>query len=82
MANFTRQPKKILAESLTMLTTAFGLVAALAWNEAIKALIAEIVPKGSGTLSLFLYALLVTALVVLVTSRLAKLKQQLEQQQT
>lgn len=30
---------KIVAESLAMMGTAFGLVAALAWNEAVESLI-------------------------------------------
>lgn len=36
----------IVSESWTMVSTAFGLVAALAWNEAIKKLIEEFIPKG------------------------------------
>ncbi|OGE74514.1 MAG: hypothetical protein A3K06_03860 [Candidatus Doudnabacteria bacterium RIFCSPHIGHO2_01_52_17] len=78
--DYTKQPKKILAESLSMMASAFALVAALAWNEAIKSLIERLVPKeGNNILSLFIYAAVVTILVVIVTSRLAKLKVQLEE---
>ena len=81
MLDYKRQPKKILAETLTMMTSAFALVAALAWNEAIKSLIEDLVPKeGNNILSLFIYALVVTVLVVIITSRLAKLKVRLEEQ--
>ena len=63
-----------------MMASAFALVAALAWNEAIKSLIERLVPKeGNNILSLFIYAAVVTILVVIVTSRLAKLKVQLEE---
>lgn len=71
--------KKILVESLTMFTTAMGLVAALAWNEAVKALISRFVPKGQDILSLFIYALIVTLLAVLLSSRIGKLKEQLDE---
>ena len=71
---------KIVAESLTMMTSAFGLVAALAWNEAIKSVIDQFVPKGKGTLSLFIYASIVTILIVIVSTRLARIKQNFEQE--
>lgn len=71
-------PKKIVSESLTMMVTAFGLVAALAWNEAVKALINEFVPRASGVLSLFIYAILVTILAVVIGTRLGRIKQRLE----
>jgi len=53
--------------------TAFGLVAALAWNDAITALFTYIFPeKTSGLQAQFLYAILVTLIVVLVTYYLSK----------
>jgi hypothetical protein len=55
----------------TMLTSAFGLVAALAWNELVKAVIVRFVDKGSGVKSHLIYALAVTALAVAVTGWLA-----------
>ena len=61
------------------MSTAFGLVAALAWNEAIKKLIDEFIPKGQGVLSLFIYAGFVTAIAVLATSRVAKLKERFKE---
>lgn len=67
-------PKKLIAETLTLMATAFGFVAALAWNEAIKALISQLVPQGQGVWSLFVYALVATAIAVLVTSRILKIR--------
>ena len=53
---------------------AFGLVAGLAWNEAIKALIEYIFPLSSNTLLLkFAYAVLVTLVLVFISVYLVKL---------
>lgn len=70
---------KIVSESLTMMATSLGLVAALAWNEAIKKLIDEFIPKGKGVLSLFVYAIFITIVVVIVTKRLGRVKERLDQ---
>jgi len=58
---------------VTLATSAFGLVAALAWNEAIQTLFKEIFGKASGIISLFVYAIIVTIAAVIVTSRLGKI---------
>ena len=68
---------KIVSESLTMVSSAFAFVAALAWNEAIKKLIEEFMPKGQGVLSLFVYAAFITIIAVVMISRLGKLKEHL-----
>ena len=73
--------KKILSESLTMMSTAFGLVAALAWNEAIRALINNFFSKGQGIISLFIYAILVTVIAVVVSTRLIKIRARFEEQE-
>jgi len=49
-----------------MLTTAFGLVAALAWNDLVKKFISEYITPGEGVKSQFIYALFVTILAVIV----------------
>ena len=69
---------KLVTEILGMMSTAFGLVAALAWNEAIKKTIDEFIPKGQGVLSLFIYAIAVTVIAVLLISRLGRLKERFE----
>jgi len=52
---------------------AFGLVAGLAWNEAIKALIEYLFPVSqNGLLAKFIYAILITLFVVLVAAYLSK----------
>ena len=83
----TKEAKKlqleVIKQMLTLATSGFGLVAALAWNEMIKETVATYVkpylPQGSGVLSLFIYALLVTVLAVFVTLNLTRIKNSLEE---
>lgn len=69
--------KEILLQMLTLATSGFGLVAALAWNSLIQELVATYIKPlmggASGIVSLAIYAVLVTALAVLVTYNLSKL---------
>ncbi len=51
----------------TLVTSAFGLVAALAWNEAIKETFKHYCKKGDGLTAHILYAAIVTVIAVLVT---------------
>jgi hypothetical protein len=60
-------------QTITLINGAFAFVAALAWNEAIKALLDKYVQAGSELYSRFLYALVVTVIVVIITSRLSKI---------
>jgi uncharacterized membrane protein (DUF106 family) len=64
-------------KTLTLVTSGFGLVAALAWNEVIKETVNIYIKpffgKSSGIISLLIYAVLVTALAVLVTYQLSKI---------
>lgn len=62
---------------LTLATSGFGLVAALAWNEVIKEVVSDyikpVVGGNSGVISLLIYAFLVTLLAVFVTYNLTKI---------
>lgn len=62
---------------LQLATSGFGFVSALAWNDFIKGamdkFLSPIVGNKSEVLSMFLYAVIVTALAVLVTYNLTKL---------
>lgn len=75
-------PLEIVTQMLTLATSGFGLVAALAWNSLIQEFINNYIkkwfPDGSGIASLLLYALAVTILAVLVTLQLSKIKERLE----
>lgn len=73
---------EIVTQMLTLATSGFGLVAALAWNSVVQNFvsnyIAKWLPNGSGIISLLIYALVVTVLAVFVTLQLSKLKERLE----
>lgn len=77
----TKGPKFIFHQELiqqlvTLSTSAFGLAAALAWNETIQQVVKEFIePRlpGSGLLSKFIYAALVTLLAVIITFQLSRL---------
>jgi hypothetical protein len=51
---------------ITLAAAALGLVAALAWNEAIKALIRKVLGEDDSLAGLFIYAILATAIAVIV----------------
>lgn len=69
--------KTVLEKMVDLATAAFGLAAALAWNDLIKRAIDDFitphVPKGWGLLSQLVYAAAVTALAVWVTVYLGRL---------
>lgn len=57
---------------------AFGVVAALAWNDAIKTWYATVVKPGDGVGSLFQYAVLITIIGVLITLLIAHIAARLK----
>lgn len=69
--------KTVVEEILKLSTSAFGLVAALAWNELIKEVVTQyikpIAGESSGIISLSIYAVIVTTLAVIVTINLSRL---------
>jgi len=66
--------KEIHQQTLGYILAAFGLVAGLAWNEAIKSFIETLFPVSANSLMIkFIYALLVTLVVVLITVYLSRL---------
>jgi hypothetical protein len=55
------------------IVTAFGLIAGLAWNEAIKSLISYLFPLSQNSLlAQFIYAISITVIVVLLTIYLTR----------
>ena len=57
----------------TLMTSAFGLVAALAWNETVKGAIDRYISPGNGLRSKFYYAFVVTLLAIFVSYELGKM---------
>ncbi len=77
--NTTEFKIQLLETLAALITAAFGLVAALAWNETIKEAIALAFPSGDGTIwGNLVYAIVVTVIAVIATlivaRALAKLK--------
>jgi hypothetical protein len=65
--------KEIRHRMLGYVTAAFGLVAGLAWNDAIKSLIRYLFPlEKDSLLAKFVYAGLMTVVLVLITVYLSK----------
>ncbi|MDD5342731.1 MAG: DUF5654 family protein [Patescibacteria group bacterium] len=69
--------KEVLDKMVGLATSAFGLVAALAWNEAIQTLFKTVFGTASGIISLFIYAIFITAIAVWITIRLGKLSEKM-----
>jgi hypothetical protein len=87
MENLSKEARElqlaVLKQMLTLATSGFGLVAALAWNNVIQEFVAMYVKpylsQGSGIVSLLLYAILVTVLAVAVTVNLSRVTSRLEE---
>jgi hypothetical protein len=75
-------PLAIVTNVVVLATSGFGLVVALAWNEAIKGAvetyIAPLLGEQNGVISLFVYAIVMTLLAVVVTMQLARIQKTLE----
>ena len=68
--------KEFKEKTLTLILGGFGLVAALAWNEAIKSLFETLLPKSSALIGKFVYAIIVTVIVVFISYFLRKVSQE------
>ncbi len=64
-----KEIKQHIKEQTTgYITAALGLVAGLAWNDAIKTLISTLLPLSkTGIIAQFIYAIVVTLVVVLIS---------------
>ena len=63
--------EQFLETTAALITSAFGLVAALAWNEAIKAAIALWLDSDDEVIGMVIYALIVTVIAVIATLSIA-----------
>lgn len=64
---------KVFETMTTLATTAFGLVAALAWNDAIQSVFKTYFGEQQGMIAKVLYAVFVTIVVIMITLWLGKL---------
>ena len=65
-------PKMFIQTMITLASASLGLVAALAWNEAIKASIKAVFHTGESLAGLYTYAVLATIIAVVVLVLLAR----------
>ena len=63
---------------ITLILSGFSLVAALAWNDAIQSFFNEFFPKESGSslIGKFIYAMLVTFIIVVASLQLKKISEE------
>ena len=68
------EPMKVvvLDKIAALVTAAFGLVAALAWNDAIKAIFREIFGEADSIGPMLIYAIIVTIAAVILTIIVAR----------
>lgn len=59
--------KEVIEKMAVLITTAFGLVAALAWNGAIQAIFLQVFGNAEGLVPMLLYAIIVTVIAILAT---------------
>jgi len=62
----------ILDKMAALITAAFGLVAALAWNDAVKAIFKEVFGTPDAVGPMLIYAILVTIVAVILTLTVAR----------
>ena len=64
--------KQVRERVAALLTAAFGLVAALAWNGAIRAIFAKVFGDSDSVMAMLIYAIVVTIIAVVVTIVIAR----------
>lgn len=69
---------EVLKKILELMTAAFSFVAALAWNDAIQTAFLTIFGPQGNVLAKFVYALLVTAIIVWIGVRLSRVTKFIE----
>ena len=69
----SRFSREFLATVISLVSTAFGVVVALAWNTAIQEWFSQIFGDAGQVAALFVYALIITFIGVLVIVYLARL---------
>ena len=72
MLQRAQQARVVIQTMITLASAAFGLVAALAWNDAIKATMRAILGADDSLAGLYTYAILATLLAIVVLLVLAR----------
>jgi membrane protein YdbS with pleckstrin-like domain len=67
--------EEVIEKLAILSTSAFGLVAALAWNSAIQAIFREYFTIGEGIAAMVTYAIIVTVIAVIISVYIGRLKE-------
>ena len=70
-----RMQKEVIEKIAALITAAFGLIAALAWNEAIQEIFRLVFGEQSGVWAMIFYAVVVTIIAVLITIWIGRVAQ-------
>ena len=65
-------PRQLVQTMITLASASLGLIAALAWNEAIRATLRQLLGEDDSLVGLYTYAILATVLAVIVLLLLAR----------
>ncbi len=68
----TTLKQEVMDKIAALVTAAFGLVAALAWNDAIKAIFKQVFGTDSAVGPMLIYAIMVTIIAVILTIIVAR----------
>ncbi|MFH0711908.1 MAG: DUF5654 family protein [archaeon] len=67
--------KELIEKFATLITAAFGLITALAWNSAVQKIFQQIFGEQSSITAMLTYAILVTIIAVLATLWIGRISQ-------
>jgi|TARA_Y100000310_G_scaffold284075_1_gene306557 uncharacterized membrane protein YidH (DUF202 family) len=71
--------KQVVEKIAALMIAAFGLVAALAWNDTIKAIFKEVFPSpGNNIIAMLVYAVVVTVIAVLGAVSIGNISEKLK----
>ena len=70
---------EMVQKTTELATAGFGFVAALAWNDAIQTLVVQIFGEQGKTAAKFIYAVVLTIAVVLITTQLGRVATRLKE---
>ena len=74
--------KEVLEKLASLMTAAFGLVAALAWNEAIQTIFKKIFGDASSIVAMLSYAIIITIIAVVATIWIGKISERAQNKST
>jgi uncharacterized membrane protein YidH (DUF202 family) len=71
-AKFSKNNREVAEKTITLILGAVALIAALAWNETIKAIFDKFIQPGDELIGKLFYALIVTVIFVILSINLQR----------